>query len=75
MITVNARYFGMVAEKTGVDSEQFEIDPKAELLKQFVNRYNELEGITIKIAVNHKFENIEPKDGDEVALLPPFAGG
>ncbi len=39
--------------------------------------YPELKAMTYRIAVNQEIinGNISLKDGDEVALLPPFAGG
>lgn len=78
MITVN--YFGNIAEATQSDSET--LDQKSmsleDLLDLLDSKYD-LRKFQFQVAVNRK---IIPKhqvmtisDSDEVALLPPFAGG
>ena len=48
-----------------------------ELLKNIKKQYPELENKTFQIAVNQQIINTNTtlNDGDEIALLPPFAGG
>ena len=47
-------------------------------LKKIFLQYN-LEKFSVNISVNHKIININQpyniKNGDEIAILPPFAGG
>lgn len=52
----------------------------AELMSQIENEYPEFKRVTAQkplIAVNHEFAppTQEVKDGDEVAMIPPMAGG
>jgi molybdopterin synthase sulfur carrier subunit len=76
---VHIKYFGQVAEKTGRQTELIEvsasIDSSAinELLK---GKYG-LEEITYRISVNQHLlsREVTIQENDEVALLPPFAGG
>lgn len=73
------KYFGMVAEAVGKENEEFEFANSSvkELDKALKNQYAKLVSINYKIVVNQSF--VEPivllKENDEVALLPPFAGG
>ena len=70
----------MVSEITGKAEEQIEIGEGAdtndvcEVLKE---RYEKLEALNYKIAVNHSIEKVNflLNEQDEMALLPPFAGG
>lgn len=79
MIT-NVTYFGMIAEKIGVESEDIPI-PKEEIpldLKLFFeSKYPVLKTMTYQIAVNQEIEtHLSFKTSSaEIALLPPFAGG
>lgn len=70
------KYFGIIAEALGKDNEELNINtPTVDELKK---NYNEqLKNINYKIAVNHNLVegNHKLKENDEVAFLPPFAGG
>lgn len=76
---VNIKYFGAIAEKTGrydelIDvSEPIDSSSISEVLKA---KYG-LHDLTYRLSVNRKLvdERIEIKENDEIALLPPFAGG
>ena len=48
-----------------------------ELLKNIKKQYPKLKNKTFQIAVNQQIINTNTtlNDGDEIALLPPFAGG
>lgn len=76
---VHVKYFGMLAEAIGKNEEQFEITEKSVLeLDAFLkNKYSKLEFINYKFAVNQSLVdgNELLKENDEIALLPPFAGG
>jgi molybdopterin converting factor small subunit len=76
---VTIKYFGLVAEAAGRNEESFHFegplssgDLKQKCLEQFTIQDKD----SIQVAVNQNLdETIVLKDGDEVALLPPFAGG
>lgn len=76
---LSVRYFGMIAEAIGKSEEQLEITEKSVLeLDAFLkNKYAKLEFINYKFAVNQSLVdgNKLLKENDEIALLPPFAGG
>lgn len=78
---INLQYFGMVAEITKLNNEFFKIDSdvvaKSELIGLLQDKYPELCNITYNLAYNCNIvtEEINFKDNDQIALLPPFAGG
>ncbi|MAZ28140.1 MAG: molybdopterin synthase sulfur carrier subunit [Cytophagaceae bacterium] len=76
---LNVRYFGLVAEAAGKQQEILEFSEgvsAAELLTQLVKKYHIPDAESVQVAVNQNLDkNAVLKDGDEVALLPPFAGG
>lgn len=77
---INTLYFGMIAEKRGVQNETLEFENGATVLnvkEKAVELIPNLEEINYAIAVNQSFhaENVELKDGDEISFFPPFAGG
>lgn len=78
MVTV--KYFGEIAEKTKCTVETFSIPEDGFVgLKQFIIKQYSLENQLVKFALNHELvlsmENVELFSGDELAVLPPFAGG
>lgn len=78
-ISVEVRYFGVLAESAGKDSEVVEIHPgvtSGELRDLCSDRYRFSDRNSIQVAVNQRLDaNAELIGGEEVALLPPFAGG
>lgn len=79
MIT-NVQYYGMIAEKIGVSSEEITLDisNNTESLKSyFENLHPILKNMSFKIAVNNELTDyLDPNNlNAEIALLPPFAGG
>ncbi len=73
-------YFGMIAENVQMSSEVISIDSNngiIDLRDFFESRYPVLKDLSYKIAVNNEFRNsIEAgTEVNEIALLPPFAGG
>ena len=77
---ITLKYFGMVAESTGKDNEELIIDENMaldELQYLIEKKYSALDKIAYEIAINQSIENekIHLKENDEIALLPPFAGG
>jgi molybdopterin converting factor subunit 1 len=73
------KYFGMIAEAVGKENEEIDFAESTveELEKVLKNKYAKLASMNFKIAVNQSIVNADFKlnDNDEVALLPPFAGG
>ena len=70
----------MVAEITGLSFEHFDFDEyfSSKTLEQILlKKYPELKKSNFQLAVNQQIADAEIalKNGDEVALLPPFAGG
>ena len=79
-MTTEVHYFGIIAEKIGVNSEQIMLDTEhdsIDLRAYFEQKYPVLIELEFKIAVNQEFvEQIEVGAApSEIALLPPFAGG
>jgi len=76
---VTVRYFGSIAEKVGKSAEMMSFDDDAKLSflqKDIEKRYGEIISLTYRLSVNKKLvEEVDLADGDEVAFLPPFAGG
>jgi len=77
-MNIKVLYFGVTADITGKDSESVPDIPDTKSLdEKLTGLYPGLKNINYRISVNLEmiFENSVLKDGDEVALLPPFAGG
>ena len=75
---ITIKYFGQTAEATNKDEETLEFpeSPVSELLNSLYEKYSALECIDFKVAQNQEMVSIETKlTGNEIALLPPFAGG
>lgn len=70
--------FGMLAEAVGQPSVEIgEVADVDSLRKRITTSYPVLDQYPFAIALNKKVVNANQpiKDGDELALLPPFAGG
>ncbi len=77
---IKVKYFGMIAEATSKSEEKINAAnvKLSTVLKKLIDKYN-LKPYTINVAVNkhlvNKIEEVIVKDNDEIAILPPFAGG
>lgn len=70
--------WGMIAETTGQDTIDMENVPDTDTIRMWMEKkYPSLKNIRYVFAVNKKIVegNCLLNDGDEVSLLPPFAGG
>ena len=70
--------FGVLAEKAGESVIVVEdISSVDELIIKVSKRYPSFAKYNFKVSINRKLvhENVEIKSNDEIALLPPFAGG
>ncbi|OBX25420.1 molybdopterin synthase catalytic subunit/molybdopterin synthase sulfur carrier subunit [Gelidibacter algens] len=76
---VTVKYFGVIAETVGKSEEVLELEQGLsvkELKDQQIKKYQISDAASLQIAVNQNLnKEVELKDGDEVAFLPPFAGG
>ena len=76
---INIKYFGMLAETAGKSQEILELDDgfsARELKNRQIKMYQISDADSVQLAVNQNLNTeVELKEGDEVAFLPPFAGG
>lgn len=81
---IKVRFFAMLKNKTGKEEvnlsvpENITLETLKTILKnEFPAIAEFIERKSIMISVNQEFadKNTVIKDGDEVALLPPFSGG
>lgn len=78
MASIKLIYFGSVTDITGTGAESIDAPPTLEELDASLRtRFPGLSAIDYRISVNRQLAsgNRELADGDEIALLPPFAGG
>lgn len=80
-MTITAKYFGIIADFTQKKEETFslneEINTMQSLQSQLEKLYPQIGNTKYALALNQKlvYENETLHNGDEIALLPPFAGG
>ena len=70
--------FGVLAEKAGESKITIERIKDIESLKAYMfTKFPDFKDLTFQVSINKDLihENASLKEGDEVALLPPFAGG
>lgn len=75
---ITIKYFGQIAEITQTEEEVFEFSGHlvSELLDALYSKYNRLKTKDFKVAQNQELISLKTKlTGEEIALLPPFAGG
>ena len=78
MVRINLIYFGSVMDITGINAETVDTPATLNELNEFLhNRYPRLSVMSYRLSVNRQLitDNRQLIDGDEIALLPPFAGG
>ncbi|MFI1743378.1 MoaD/ThiS family protein [Thalassobellus sediminis] len=75
---ITVKYFGQIAEVTQQEEESLEFSGSliSELLDLLYSKYSDLKTKDFQIAQNQELVTNETKiTGQEIALLPPFAGG
>lgn len=76
---LDIKYFGMIAEWVGTSEKELEFSGStvADLKMQLESSHSELKGISYQVAVNRTIstDDLMLNENDELAILPPFAGG
>ena len=78
---VTLKYFGLLAEITNCNEEQLELNANATTLfglkNAIENRFPAFQKTAYSMALNQSLSNeeVELKEADVIAFLPPFAGG
>ena len=75
---INVLLFGVLAEKVGEDRMAVESVGDIDSLKNYIfEKSPEIKNMSFQVSVNQTITqgNLKLNEGDEVALLPPFAGG
>lgn len=77
---VNIKYFGMILEQVNLASEPLEISENTSIQdveSLLLEKYPSLQSMTYNIALNLSIKDKTTllNNGDELAFLPPFAGG
>lgn len=75
---IHVLFFGVLAEVTKTSFMHYRGVSSFEGLKMRIkDDFPEIDHYNFRIAVNNEIVNEDPvlKDGDEVAYMPPFAGG
>ncbi len=75
---ISVLFFGVLAEITGTSRKNYrDIKSFGDLKQRIRDDFPEIVHYNFRIAVNNKIVNEDPllRQDDEVAYLPPFAGG
>ncbi|MEP1487405.1 MAG: MoaD/ThiS family protein [Algibacter sp.] len=75
---ITIKYLGQIAEVTQLEEESLEFSGLliSELLETLHSKYQNLKTKDFKVAQNQELVSVETMlTGQEIALLPPFAGG
>lgn len=78
---VDVHYYGMIVDKLGISQEQVNLDfigqEPLDLKAFFFSKHPELKEMSFTIAVNQEIKESVHSDQtiNEIAILPPFAGG
>jgi molybdopterin synthase sulfur carrier subunit len=78
--TITVKYFGEIAEATNCNEEQVATaSNKLSDLIEELSKKHDLKGFSMIIALNQNLielsDDITINNNDELAILPPFAGG
>jgi sulfur-carrier protein len=78
LMEIHVLFFGVLAEVTGTHRKQYRgISSYDDLKHRIEDDFPEIVHYNFRIAVNNKIINDDPllREDDELAYLPPFAGG
>lgn len=75
---VRVLFFGVLAEVTGTSLKHYsEVKTVGDLKLRIYDDFPEVIHYNFRTSLNNEIISNDPnlKDGDEIALMPPFAGG
>jgi sulfur-carrier protein len=75
---VKVLFFGVLSEVTGTDYRHYlEVKSINDLKHRILDEHPEIEHYNYRISLNNEILNSDSNlnDGDEIAFMPPFAGG
>ena len=75
---IKVLFFGVLAELANAAGKKYEgVKSFNDLIRMIKKDYPEFVDYNYRISLNNEILNDDPmlNDGDEIALLPPFAGG
>ncbi len=74
---INVTFFGPMIDATGKENELLDVTSTSELKNVLDENYPDSTGINYTISVNQAIVEDDTvfAESDEVAILPPFAGG
>lgn len=75
---IEVLFFGVLADFTGIRRKHYSgIGSYSDLMHRIDDEFPGMEHYTFTVAVNKVLAAGEPllRDGDELAFMPPFAGG
>jgi sulfur-carrier protein len=75
---VKVLFFGVLSEVAGTDCRHYsEVASINDLKMKILDEYPEIENYNYRVSLNNNIISNDPilNDNDEVALMPPFAGG
>jgi len=78
LMEISVLFFGVLAEVTGTDRKYYRgITSYGDLKHRIVDDFPEIVHYNFRVAINNKIVNDDPllRQDDQVAYLPPFAGG
>ena len=78
LMEVKVLFFGVLAEISGTAIKHYhEAKSVEDLMHRIQDDFPEIVHYNFRISVNSEItsDNLPLKSGDEVALMPPFAGG
>jgi molybdopterin converting factor small subunit len=75
---VKVLFFGVLSEVAGSDIRHYQdVKSTDDLCHRLLDEYPEIEHYSYRLSLNNEIieSDMPLNDGDEMALLPPFAGG
>ncbi|MDQ3100896.1 MAG: MoaD/ThiS family protein [Bacteroidota bacterium] len=74
---MKVRLFGILAEKAGTDLIDVDAHSTTDIIKELGAHINDLSNYSFSIAVDRKiiYGDVVLSGNEELAVLPPFAGG
>jgi len=75
---IKVLFFGVLADVTGTNCKHFrDVNSMGDLMLRIHGDFPEVVHYNYRVSLNNVLTDNDPLlcDGDEVALMPPFAGG